>query len=513
MRIGGLASGMDTDSMIKEMMAAHRIPLDKIVQQKQYMEYQRDDYRDLNRKMNDFSNLTFDTILRPSTYSQKTISSSSSALSIKSVSATSDVSGSIDVTQVAEAASMRSKSELAGVDPNAKLDPNYDHEANGDKSITIQAIQADGTLGEPQTIDYNPAEETMNTLISKINKTGTVDMFFDSFTGKVSMSAKHTGDAVDANGNDVAEINLIGDFFTNTLKLDEDNVTAANLADPANSNGSIGKNAKFTYNGLETERSSNTFRINGFEFTVNDETNGDVKFSSSPNTENILESIVKFTDEYNKLIAEIKGKTSETKYRDFPPLTDEQRSELTEKEAELWDEKAMSGTLRGDSTLNRALDTMRRDLGSMVGGLAGANRLAEFGITTSKDYRENGKLVIDEAKLRTAITTDPNGIYELFANDSDNPEEKGLGRRLRETISTTREQIIERAGRDTSVGNTFTLGRGISNKDDQIERFEDRLNMMENRYHQQFAAMEAAIQKANQQSTYLMNAFGGGQQM
>ena len=30
MRIGGLASGMDTESMVKELMKAHRIPLDKI---------------------------------------------------------------------------------------------------------------------------------------------------------------------------------------------------------------------------------------------------------------------------------------------------------------------------------------------------------------------------------------------------------------------------------------------------------------------------------------------------
>ena len=45
MRISGLASGMDTESMIRDMMNAHRIPLDKITQKKQYVEWQLDDYR------------------------------------------------------------------------------------------------------------------------------------------------------------------------------------------------------------------------------------------------------------------------------------------------------------------------------------------------------------------------------------------------------------------------------------------------------------------------------------
>lgn len=34
MRIGGLASGMDTETIIRDMMKAHRIPLDKITQKK-----------------------------------------------------------------------------------------------------------------------------------------------------------------------------------------------------------------------------------------------------------------------------------------------------------------------------------------------------------------------------------------------------------------------------------------------------------------------------------------------
>jgi flagellar hook-associated protein 2 len=58
LRITGLASGLDTETMIKDMMKAHRMPLNKIFQQKQYMEWQRDDYRTINRQLNDMSNKT-----------------------------------------------------------------------------------------------------------------------------------------------------------------------------------------------------------------------------------------------------------------------------------------------------------------------------------------------------------------------------------------------------------------------------------------------------------------------
>ena len=44
-RINGLASGMDIDSIVSDMMKIKRMPLDKLNQEKQVLEWQRDDYR------------------------------------------------------------------------------------------------------------------------------------------------------------------------------------------------------------------------------------------------------------------------------------------------------------------------------------------------------------------------------------------------------------------------------------------------------------------------------------
>ncbi len=65
----------------------------------------------------------------------------------------------------------------------------------------------------------------------------------------------------------------------------------------------------------------------------------------------------------------------------------------------------------------------------------------------------------------------------------------------------------DRAGKIGSVNESFSLGRSLKEMDSQIERFEGRLKMMENRYWKQFTAMELAINRANSQSVSLMNAF------
>ncbi|MEK3663701.1 flagellar filament capping protein FliD [Paenibacillus sp. FSL F4-0236] len=52
-RINGF-SGMDIDAMVKSMMAAKRVPLDKLQADKQLLEWKRDSYREINSKLYEF---------------------------------------------------------------------------------------------------------------------------------------------------------------------------------------------------------------------------------------------------------------------------------------------------------------------------------------------------------------------------------------------------------------------------------------------------------------------------
>ncbi|MBO5509534.1 MAG: flagellar capping protein, partial [Lachnospiraceae bacterium] len=54
MRLTGLISGMDTESMVKELVAASSTKVDKVKQNKQKLEWKKEAWKSLNTKLYDF---------------------------------------------------------------------------------------------------------------------------------------------------------------------------------------------------------------------------------------------------------------------------------------------------------------------------------------------------------------------------------------------------------------------------------------------------------------------------
>ncbi|MFD0050249.1 flagellar hook-associated protein 2 [Actinomycetes bacterium NPDC127524] len=481
-RISGLASGMDIDSMVKQLMTAERMPLDKLNQKKQTMEWQRDDYRDMNSTMLDLDTTIFNGVGKQSSFIKKNVTiSDSNMISVRNINSTSDFSGKIEIGNLATSASITSTTNVT--DSTAKLT-----ELTG-KTFTIQAITKDGKL-EDKPFSYTiKADDTLDSVISQINSNSGITAFFDQTTKKISFTAKNTGEITAGK-----EIVFEGkEFFEDTLNLDVVNDYVA------------GKNASIVYNGLTIARSSNTFQINGVEITLKQKTavNTPVTFSSAPDTDAILDTITKFVTKYNDTIKKIKDKTDEPKYRDYLPLTQEQRTSMKDDDIKLWEEKAKSGTLRNDSVLSSSLTKMRSSLYTSVPGTQTFSQLSAIGITTTSNYLDGGKLTINEDKLRAAIAKDPNAIYNLFNKDGATSADKGLARRLRDDIKGTMTDIESKAGKTSSGNNSFTIGKLLNSIGTQITSFQDKLTSTETRYYNQFNAMEQAIQKANSQSGYL----------
>lgn len=494
MRVSGFASGMDIDDIVSKMVQAERVPLDKLNQKKQYTEWQRDDYRSLNAALLEFDTLIFNGVGKESSFVKKAVSiSNESAMSVKSTSATSDFSGTMVIKNLATAATMQSNGATSITDPTAKLLSAGEPE----QTLKIQSINKNGVLGNEIEVKIT-ADDTLDSLIKKINSTTDVTAFYDQNSGKMSITSKYSGDV--ASGS---EIILTGDFFTNSLKLDTNNELAA-----AANRGTEGQNATVAYNGMEINRNLNTFTINGAEFTLKTANpNETINFSSKADVDAILDTVTQFVSKYNELIEKIKDKTSETKYRDFPPLTSEQRKAMSEEDIKLWEEKAKSGTLRNDSNLNSLLTSMRTSLYTSVSSLTGVKDLNQIGITTSKNYMDGGKLTINENKLREQISENPDAIYKLFMANGDAKEDMGLARRLREDLKGAMKNITDKAGKVGYVNNNFSIGKALDSMDDRISTFEQKLVRLETRYYRQFTAMEQAIQKANNQSTSLMQYF------
>lgn len=335
--------------------------------------------------------------------------------------------------------------------------------------------------------------DSLNSVSRKINdsKVG-ASLFYDEFTNKMTLTRSETGKFA-TTGND---LEIYGDLLNKTFRFGESTV-----------NPVVGQNAEFTINGLKTERNTNTFTIDGVTFILKqtfETTDTPVTVGVSNDNTKIYGNIKGFIDKYNEIIETIQAKTNETRNKDYQPLTDDDRESLSESQQEKWENIAKAGLLRRDSLLTGALSQMRSNFYSTVNNSeisSAYNQLAKIGITTSSNYLDGGKLVIDETKLKAAIEADPNSVEQLFRG------ENGIVHKLSDTVTSTMDKLKAKAGNSNSTNQTFTIGRELEDIAKRQDRFEDRLEQLETRYWAQFTAMETAIQKANSQSSYLSQFF------
>jgi flagellar hook-associated protein 2 len=387
-----------------------------------------------------------------------------------------------------------------------KLTDDTKIEINYNENYSYFNIQASTSKGNVQQNFLIAGSDSLNSVIKKVNNSNVgVSMFYDSFTDQMTLSRTETGD-FNKSGD---EIVTSGAFINDVLQFDDKAVdTNGNLL--VKETG--GTNAVFVYNGLETERTSNTFSLNGVEFTIKDKFDTPVTVSVSNDSEKVVNNIKEFVELYNTLIDTINKKVTETRYRDYLPLTDDEREQLSDKQQEQWEIKAKSGLLRGDTVLSSALSQMRTSFYQPVnnGNVSSAfNQLAKIGISTTSNYMDGGKLEINEDKLREAIEKDPTSVESLFTSQSSENSSKGIVNRLLDNVSDTINKVSERAGKTYYTNQQFTIGRQLDDVEGKITSFNSRLKDIEDRYYRQFNAMEQAIRKANDQAAYLMQQFGG----
>lgn len=503
LRVGGLASGMDIDSIVADLMKAERIPLDKLTAKKTTYEWQRDAFRSVNTKLKTFDDFLFNNFSLSSNFNKKTVSNTNSDL--LSATANSNATGTLSiekVTQLATAArAVGTEVKTTATTTATGSSKMSELGISADTSISLKSIKADGTMSDAVKIDIK-STDTIDQVVSRINSSNAgVTALFEG--GKLSITAKNTG------GNGGTEIQVAADTsgVIGKLGIDFANITA-------------GKNAKFSVNGLETERSSNTFTISGYSvtlkstFNVNDTSVAPVQLKADTDIDSMVDKVKEFVEKYNELITGMNDSLKEKKYRDFPPLTDEQRKDMSEKEQELWDEKAKSGLLKNDPIIRSGLGDMRNAIYGKVGN--GANiidTLSEMGITTSSVYSDGGKLVINEDKLKKALTENPDQVVKTLTNSgtkTDTEDTRGIVQRLRDSIKDFTGKIEKKAGKATFTDQQYTIGKSLIDMNDRITNFQRRLEDVESRYWRQFTAMEKAISQANQQSSFLMGQFNGG---
>ncbi len=480
MRISGIASGFDTEQIVNDLMKVERLPLDRIYQQKVKAEWQRDAYRSINTKIASFRDLAFNMQLQ-TPYLARTVTSTNDAV-VSGQAGANAQTGTYNIL-VQKLAKSATAITTSGVEERLAQ--------AGSQTFRIRSAELDAQ-GDPQEyIEITIEEgETITDFMDKINRNSDlgISVFYDEVGDAFAFQSLKTG------SNAIIEFHPEdSNFANNVLGIHE---------------SKAGENAQFTINGLTTERDSNNFNVSGLTIELRQVSEEAVRLEVKQDTDAIVTDIKALVDKYNEIIVEIHGKLNEPTFRDFPPLTEEQKAEMTDKEIELWEEKAMSGLLRSDRILNDIVYEMRRAFGSVVGDTEGISTLHQIGITTGSWY-EHGQLHVNESKLRAAVEQNPDHVMELFTkNDNENAANHGIARRLTTVLDNSLDRLSDKAGRASISHDSSNLSEKIRQYESQMAALEDRLVKREERFWNQFIAMETALQQMYAQSDWLYQQLG-----
>lgn len=492
-RFGGIASGLDTESIVKQLMRIEQTKLDRINQQKTLLEWKREDYRSINNQLRSFREGANWNLRLQSTFMAKTVTTTNDTIfNVTANNKAAPGNYTFEVKQLAK-----------GVTVEGKLDK--------ENVKSIEGFFEENNLSEV-TFKINGHEivisqgDSYQNVVDKINelsdKTG-VKAIYEPGLDRFFLYTENTGSQ--------AQIKVSDDsgFLSGVLGLSDSDGNDINNEALLG----IGSNAIMMFNDIELEFASNKFEFIGLNFDLKKAAEGEiVHVQVNNNIDKIVDDIKAFVEAYNKIIDDIGTKLNEKRYRDYPPLTEEQKAEMKEKDIEKWEEKARSGIFRADPLLSQISSTMRMTVTDAVGGLEGKYKtLSSIGIMTSPDWKDNGKLYIDEDKLRKALAEDLEGVAKIFNNEDTDPKNQGIAVKLDSQIRGFYEQIASTAGRPTSIVDESYLGKEIKGLDERIETLQNKMYLLEEKYWRQFTAMEKALAQMQAQSDWLYAQLSGGQ--
>jgi len=150
----------------------------------------------------------------------------------------------------------------------------------------------------------------------------------------------------------------------------------------------------------------------------------------------------------------------------------------------------LAGGALGRSSLVRSVESrMRGIFNQAITGVGDYAYLAEFGVTTNKD---TGRLEFDESAMEAALQDNPDGVAAFFTD-----EDKGFAVRV--------DDLLE--GYLGADGMVDSVIEGVNDSIDRItvqrESLQRRLETVEKRYRDQFAALDTLMAQMTTTSDYL----------
>lgn len=450
MRMSGLISGLDTDSLISQLVSAKRVKVNKAKGEQTKLSWKQDKWKELNKQLVSLRT-TASNLRWSSSWSKKTTSvSDSSKASVITGSGAVDSVQSLEIRELAKTGYLTG-GKVKAVDSAGN--------ATGEKVTALSKMSELGftgdtkinlTTGGKTTEIAIGADTTVSDVLSALKKEG-LNASFDEKNQRFFISAKTTGAAADfsitandAAGRDVLDrmgISTYDDTTVNTLKsyktyTDEDVAkTALERAQSA------AESYKELYNSMKAaEKSLDDLRTRRAEM-------------EQPGSEATQE-------EKDALDAQITE--AESKY-----------NELVTKEADARTSAVWDGDIQTDSDGNiTSIDnvTAKDSLKDQVA--------AEY--EARKNYAESQLAAIEAGTLKGAATKVTGQDARIFLNDAEFTSSSNVFEingltitALAETDQTKNEKVTLTTSNDTSglydqIKNFITTYNNIINELDKI---------------------------------------------
>ena len=375
-------------------------------------------------------------------------------------------------------------------------------------------------------------ESTIEDVVKELNESplgGEYSFAHNKYTGQIEAKNKKNGASAQLE---------ITDMFGDGVKFDQSKAPSIDYTS--------GQDAEFTVtvNGetINMKRSSNSVSIDGLTINMHDTFDGAknedgtdavtsagkplnaVSFKTSADKDKIVDAVKSMISDYNEMMGEIKKayatlpyQKSNGSFANYEPLTDDEKSGMSESAIERYEEKAKQGILFGDRNLSTLYSKLQNVFN--LTGEDGAN-LRKMGISSSYSTSDGSMTItLDEQKLRDMLDSDPDAVANVFTKSMDSgASSNGIMQSMKNTLDTygrttgaTKGILVEQAG--TPLASLSLLNNAWQKEIDKInsdiEKWQDKLSAQVDRYTSQFSRLEQLINQMNSQSSALMGMMGG----
>jgi len=447
-QFGGLATGLETSSIIEQLMNVERLPIVRLATDKTWLNNRLSAFSQLDTKLKSFAdsikNLNdADTLLKRSIKQSSedylTASGSSEALA--------GTSYQVEVVSLAQV-----QKSVATTGVASKTSASF---GTGTLNLTVD--------GESHTIDITTENNSLEGIMNAIN---------DADLG-VSAAVINDG------SSSPYRLILTGENVGKTFSLDSSGLTggtdplgAFNLDDGfgniTNPPVQTATQAHIRVDTVDIYSDSNTLTeaIPGVTLDLlKAETGKTTTLNIGIDKTSIKSTIQAFAKGYNEVISFI---TSQS----------------------VIDEKG-GGVLGGDSGINSIKRHLQNMLTQSFANSGVFSSLSQLGFETQKD----GTLVVNDKTLSAAVNDNLDSVVSLLADDGEND---GLAVQFQDYLdSMTNSSSGMLQGRKESINNN------IKRVENRIESMEARLEQRQKTLEAQFSAMETLVSGLNSQSSYL----------